>query len=124
MKINDLVRIVYQPSNQHTFLIGQVGIVDEIDGDNISITAIRLDGNINGCGTIPVSCLKLENSPEWLAAKLKREELFDRYSESIKQFQNSCNAKKEELAIKYNLSIEDIQDIFDSMIKVHNEYID
>lgn len=66
--VGDLVRVATQPSNQWAGIVDYVAIVEEVKGVWANIISINLDGSGSGGGTVPLSCLVQEDSPEWVEA--------------------------------------------------------
>jgi shikimate kinase len=69
LKEGDLVRIVKQPPYVVVQVIGEVGILSEIKENYSIFDAIRRNGSVGGGGAVPLDCLVLEQSAEWLRAK-------------------------------------------------------
>ena len=115
MKVDDVVKIVRQPSNQHIQLVGTIAFIQEIDKDRVSVIALRSSGETMGMGTVPLDCVELETDPKWLAAKKAYDRrmgaLFAEYEERT----NCYNKVVQAVAKKYKVSKKTAKKIHDTL---------
>jgi hypothetical protein len=111
--LGDIVKIVRQPNDVISKIIGEVGYIDSISFTHAGFKGLQLDGSISGCGAVKIDCLEHEAGAQWKRAK----EIRDSASALERSFTES-GARQErylnrisELATKYNISIDDVKNL-------------
>jgi len=104
MQKGDIVRIFKQPTDLGPQIKGTVGFIENIVGKYAAIQALRLNGESDGGGSVPLSCLQLETDPMWLRAKKaydrRMDVLYNEYEKRTKCYKKVLR----HVAKKYNIS--------------------
>lgn len=120
IKVGYIVRIVNQPPTLGYPLAGEVCFVEDVQGEYIGVTAIRLDGSVRGSRTVPIDCLEIETAPEWVeASKLYNFKISELLKET-KRFTDKISKRRDELAIAYGITAAAIEDIHSQMELVYD----
>jgi hypothetical protein len=109
--VGDIVRVAKQPEDLLPKIVGEVGFVEGVLNDFVSIKTLWLDGGFGGGGAIPVSCLVPETSPQWVAAKSMYDKEREKHFAEGLAFSARVHAKEQEMADKYGISVEAVLDI-------------
>lgn len=125
MQVDDIVRVVKQPPNQIAKLVGEVGFVNEIDSTGkfareewIDFVALKLNGDMSGCGAMPSDCLALEPAPEWAEAKRKYDAMRERMFAESQAFNERFKASIAEIAERHELTPELVRQIHEEVEKL------
>ena len=116
--INDIVRIGKQPNGVLPHIAGETGFIDSFheDGIHVGFTALRRDGSVGGCGTVPLECLVPNNEPHWVLAKqIYDETRAKNLSDAIARTER-VRAGVELIAQEYKIPVEAVEDIH---VRVH-----
>lgn len=116
----DIVRIVKQPPNEHVSLVDQVGFIDEISERYCSLRTLKLDGSLNGMGTVPLDCLQAELRPEWRAAYDRYKVNLNALSARMRDYSKLHDALVHELAVKYGISTSAVLAIHDVLSRLES----
>jgi len=69
--IDDYVLVVSQPTNQEVYIVGQVGVIEEFDGDLLVIRTLK-QGQLYDLGTVPKTCLVKITKSEAMAISWRK----------------------------------------------------
>ena len=121
MKVNDVVRIVKSPENQHCgpHLVGLVGFILEIDGEWANVQAITVMGSSAGAGTIPVNCLMPVKEKKWLEARDKHLAWLKRIEKRSQEIGAKQQVMVKQLAVMYGISEEVVEKIHEALASVN-----
>lgn len=122
IQVNDVCRIVRQPSNQIVKLVGEVGFIEEILDDWANIQTLKLDGSIAGVGSVPLSCLEKETDPRWLKAKELRDQYLNQLMAEGLERGKCWQNKLAEVAERFSLTKEKVETIY-SELRSFAEYM-
>jgi hypothetical protein len=86
-KAGDRVMIARQPKSQWVPLVGEVGVIDEIQGEHCMVRTYSMNGGCGGSGTLPLSCL------EPFASKALEVQIAD-YQASLDRLSSQAEARK------------------------------
>lgn len=114
-KAGDRVRIASQPPNQIVPLIGEVGVIEEIDGDfcNVSVFSLEPDSNLAGSGTVPLGCLEPFQSPVLKSKLAARQRILDETLVIARARQESWTKLVTETAERFKLDADVVEEIMD-----------
>ena len=101
---------------------GEIGFIDSLheNGTHAGFTALRLNGELNGGGTVLLDCLALDTSPHWAAAKKLYDENSQKHFEEAMARTERINSRIAEVAKEYGLPPETIEAIHTKVEKIHN----
>lgn len=88
-KAGDRVMIARQPKTQCVPLVGEVGVIDEIQGEHCMVRTYSMNGGCGGSGTLPLSCL------EPFASKALEVQIQD-YQAGLDRLMSEAQARKRE----------------------------
>lgn len=114
-KVNSIVRVASQPANQCAQIKGQVGYIQEIDGDMCLIRALNLDGSTAGEGSVPLSCLAICNDSQWANAKRSHETQFDVLFDQYQRRTEAWHRLIKNVAKKHGISEQAVKEIHDEL---------
>ena len=120
--VGSIVRVVKQPKDMNAHIEGEVGFIDSLheNGTHAGFTALRLNGELNGAGTVLLDCLVLETSPHWAAAKKLYDENSQKHFEESMARTERISARIAEVAKEYGLPLETVEAIHTKVEKIHN----
>jgi len=125
MQVGDIVRVVKQPPNQIAHIVGEVGFVNQIDSTGkfgreewIDFMALKLNGELSGCGAVPGDCVELETSPEWAEAKVKYDRLREQSLEESRAYNERFKAGVAEIAERHGLTPEVVRQIHEEVSRL------
>ena len=130
LKAGDIVRVISQPPNQIVKLVGEVGWIeaigqalelsegDCINTDYVTIHTLRLDGILGGVGVVPLSCLQPEGGVEWIEAKRKADEYWEKMRADGQAYNDRFNAEIVEIAERHGLTAEKVREIHQEVSKL------
>jgi predicted RNA-binding protein with RPS1 domain len=121
MKIGDICRVVSQPPNMIVTIVGKVGFISEIKDNYVSFESLKIDGSIDGAGTIPLSCLRAESDPVWLHAKELRDQYIAKILEEGLERGRRWQSKLLEVAEKYSLTVKQVEDLYQELVSYRDE---
>lgn len=101
-KEGDRVRIARQPKNQWVSLVGEVGIIEEIQDDHCMVRTYSMDGGCGGSGTIPLSCLEPFQSKALEVQIAEYQASLDKLTAEAEARKSAWNTFVEETALKYS----------------------
>jgi hypothetical protein len=90
--------------------------------DHASFYALKLDGSVGGVGSIDISCLAHELDPAWIKAKDEHDTKIQKVVDKSNRFRAKLEAKKNELVNLYNIKLEDVDYIFQTLRDMYDDY--
>lgn len=110
--VGNFVTIIRQPNNQVVNLVGQTGIIDNINGDYAVITAYtEYSNSFGGGGIIPLSCLEINHDEKLKLAYKKYKTNFRDVELELFEYTKKFNEYIEEIAKRFNLTSDDVKTI-------------
>jgi hypothetical protein len=105
-RVNDIIVVARQPSNQCAQLEGERGYIDEISADGLTAGIRTFDrhGKSLGMGSVPVDCLEREVAPDWAHAKAVLDERQAAYERRVLAYNERYQEEVKRLAKKYKVS--------------------
>jgi hypothetical protein len=115
IKVGDLVKVIKQPKSMLVDILGEHAYIEEIQIYDLAtyalINTLRPNGDIGGCGSVPIDCLEISADPEYSNAQdIRMKYLMQLHKEAIERT-NKYNDLLDSLSKKYSISKNDIEDI-------------
>ena len=115
-EIDAIVRIVKQPSSSPVSLVGEVGYITEVRGEEAYVRTLqRADGKHAGSVWVPFTCLLMEHGEEWLAAKAKADGYRAQIVEKSRRNEAEWNLLIKDVAKKHRLPTGTVRAVYEEL---------
>ena len=124
LAVGSIVRVIKQPSDMTSRIEGEVGFIDSYptNSTHVGLTALKVDGEINGAGAVPLDCLALETAPHWVEAKRLYDEKREKFAKESQGVSSRITARIEEIAKKHGVTVGLAQSIYEDISKAYSRY--
>jgi len=118
--LGDIVLVARQPKDMMVHIVGEVGVIESLTSTHASITCLKLDGSMSGCGAVLLDCLEHETRSHWRRAKEIRDaNAAQSFAEGMERTER-YRARMAALSAKYGISVENVKALYSDIVALNN----